>query len=88
MRFEVNRASQYDNDYDNDPEPPCEEAVRGQIESRAYGTPHMVKDVWFIELSNLKALLAFREKYGSLFLGVSVWDKQTPTITIYDSYVE
>ena len=83
-RFEVSRVSRSS----DDEEPPCEGAVRGLA---AYHFPNGVsgmEPVWYIELADLAALLSFRERYGKLILTVSAWDDVTPSLIIYDDYVE
>ena len=84
VRFEVGRASQFSTDEG----PPCEGAVRGKAAYHLSNGVSGMQDVWYIELADLTALLAFREKHGKLILDISAWDKQTPSITIYDDYVE
>ena len=84
MRFEVRRASQFS--YDD--APPCAGAVRGEAAYDFSNGVTGMEPVWYIELADLAALLAFCKQYGKLILDTSAWDKQTPSITIYDDYVE
>lgn len=67
MRFLIDRAAST-RDYDA---APCEEAFRDD-----YG-------IWVIDVADLGALLALRDKYGDLILHGG-----EARITIYDDYVE
>lgn len=52
---------------------------------------HMKRDFdaegWFIEIPDLSALMAFRDKYGQLIIGTA-FDAPIDSIEIYDDYRE
>lgn len=89
MKFEINRASCYDNatyDYGYEeplmiPVPPCEEA-------RLFGTS-MDCAHYDVEINSIEDLIEFIKKYGSIVVGKN-WGENDPKfkITIYDDYLE
>lgn len=54
---------------------------------------HIARDMgtvkcWAIELNSLEELIALYYKYGELVIATNMWDKETPSIEIYDDYRE
>ena len=43
---------------------------------------------WFVVIRDLEELIAFKDKYGDIIIGDSIWNKNITEIEIYDGYRE
>ena len=87
MEFIISRSSKWDNSR------PCWEAVPKTISYKWNGETRE-DTVWIVQFANLKELMRFRNKYGSLIIGRKTFGLMDDelitydTIEIYDNYRE
>lgn len=78
MEFIVRRTSIWNNAR------PCYEAVPKTISYKYMGEARE-ENVWVVEFSNLKELMKFRNKYGSVIIGRREYGVRDNELVVYDS---